>query len=85
MGNPKTNSKIAETAGLSFEQAMEELEKIVRRLEQGQSKLEDAISDYERGVALKKHCEDRLREAQLKVDKISIGNDGKVSLTNFDS
>ena len=62
-------------AKLSFEEALAELEKIVRALEEGRGKLEDSIRAYERGALLKKHCEQKLREAQAKVDKIVIGPD----------
>lgn len=61
---------------LSFEEALAELEKIVRQLEDGKIKLEEAVSAYERGAALKAHCETRLREAQLKIDKITLAPDG---------
>ena len=64
---------------LSFEEAMTELEKIVRGLESGQAKLDDSISSYERGTALKNHCEKLLKEAQLKIEKISIQQDGSVT------
>ena len=50
---------------LSFEEAMGELETIVRGLESGQAKLDDSISSYERGTALKNHCETLLKQAQL--------------------
>lgn len=61
---------------MSFEDALDELEKIVRELEEGKGKLEDAIGSYERGAALKQHCEAKLREAQAKVDKIVLTADG---------
>lgn len=57
-------------AKLGFEDALKELEDIVRTLEQGKAKLDDAIKSYERGVLLKQHCESKLREAQMKIDKI---------------
>ena len=65
-------------AKMSFEDALEELEKIVRELEEGKAKLDDAIGSYERGAALKAHCEARLREAKAKVEKISIGQNGTI-------
>jgi exodeoxyribonuclease VII small subunit len=65
-----------EIAELSFEDALQELEQIVKRLEAGSGKLNDAISSYERGALLKRHCETKLREAQARVDKIVIGADG---------
>lgn len=70
-------------AKLSFEEALAELERIVRTLEEGRGKLEDAIRAYERGALLKQHCEAKLREAQAKVDKIVIGPGGKPSTEPF--
>ena len=59
--------KLPEISELSFEVALAELEEIVRQLEQGKSDLEDAIGAYERGAALRKHCETKLKEAQDKI------------------
>jgi exodeoxyribonuclease VII small subunit len=64
---------------LSFEDAMSELEDIVRGLEQGAGSLDQAIGAYSRGVALKSHCEAKLKEAQLRVDKIVVGPAGALS------
>lgn len=58
-------------AALGFEEAMKELERIVRDLESGQVKLDDAVKAYERGAALKKHCEAKLADARAKVEKIT--------------
>jgi exodeoxyribonuclease VII small subunit len=66
-------------AAMSFEQALAELEKIVGQLESGEARLDDAISAYERGAALKQHCEAKLREATDKVEKIRLAADGSVS------
>ena len=63
---------------MSFEDALAELEQIVRRLEGGQVKLDEAILSYERGAQLKRHCERKLNEAQQRVDRIVIGPDGAV-------
>ncbi|HEX3954215.1 MAG TPA: exodeoxyribonuclease VII small subunit [Stellaceae bacterium] len=68
----------AEIGAMSFEDALSELEQIVRRLEAGQVKLDDAIQSYERGAQLKRHCEQKLNEAQQRVDRIVIGPDGAV-------
>ncbi len=68
---------------LSFEAALGELETIVRGLEKGDTALEDSIAAYERGAALKKHCEKKLREAQSKIEKISVNDDGTVSTVPF--
>jgi exodeoxyribonuclease VII small subunit len=68
-----------EIAGMSFEDALAELEQIVRRLEAGQVKLDEAILSYERGAQLKQHCERKLNEAQQRVERIVIGADGAIS------
>jgi exodeoxyribonuclease VII small subunit len=70
----------ADIAGLSFEDALAELQDLVKRLERGDNKLDDAIKAYERGAALKRHCEAKLREAQLKVEKIVLSQDGSVGV-----
>ncbi len=69
----------ADIASMSFEAALAELETIVKRLETGNAKLDDAIASYERGALLKQHCETKLREAQSRVDRIVIGADGSPS------
>jgi len=74
----------AEVAAMSFEQALAELEGIVQDLERGQLDLEAAIRAYERGTQLKLHCESKLREAQLRVERISLGDDGTPRTTPFD-
>ena len=61
---------------LSFEDALAELESIVSRLETGKGNLADAIGDYERGTALRKHCEARLTEAEARVQAIVEGPAG---------
>ena len=71
----------SDIAGLSFEQALAELEKIVSELESGQAPLERSIEVYERGAALKAHCESRLEAARLKVEKIVVGRDGGAERT----
>ncbi len=75
----KTDSDIA---SLSFEEALAALEAIVRGLEGGQQKLEDAITAYERGAALKKHCEAKLAEAESRVQAIVAKADGSLALGN---
>ncbi|MBL4721576.1 MAG: exodeoxyribonuclease VII small subunit [Alphaproteobacteria bacterium] len=65
---------------LSFEEALTELEKIVRDLESGQGALDDAISAYERGALLKKHCETQLAEAKTRVEKISFSQNGEAGV-----
>ncbi|MFV0299619.1 MAG: exodeoxyribonuclease VII small subunit [Paracoccus sp. (in: a-proteobacteria)] len=61
---------------LSFEQAMKELEATVSRLETGEATLEESITLYERGARLRAHCEARLREAEERVEKITLAADG---------
>lgn len=65
-----------DVAALSFEDALTELETIVSKLEQGKGSLADAIADYERGTALRKHCEAKLGEAEAKVQAIVEGSSG---------
>ncbi len=78
--NPTTGP--IDIASLTFEDALAELEKIVRQIEDGRSRLDDAIQAYERGVALKRHCDGKLKEAQAKIELISM-NDGAISTTPF--
>ena len=66
-----------EIAKLTFEEALEQLEGIVGRLERGDVALEESIEAYERGEALKKHCQTLLRAAEDKVEKIRLDADGK--------
>jgi exodeoxyribonuclease VII small subunit len=61
---------------MSFEEALAELETIVRQLEQGEVELEKSIAIYERGAELKKHCDARLKAAELKVEQIVQSSDG---------
>ncbi|MEO5640943.1 MAG: exodeoxyribonuclease VII small subunit [Sphingomicrobium sp.] len=67
--------------GLSFEAALAELETIVRTLEQGSAPLDQSIELYQRGDALKRHCEARLKSAQARIEQISLGPDGQPSGT----
>jgi exodeoxyribonuclease VII small subunit len=70
---------------MSFEDALEELKEIVSTLESGEGKLDEAIDAYERGAKLKRHCEAKLREAQEKIEKISLGSDGDLTTEPFDA
>jgi len=65
-----------DVAGLSFEQALAELERIVAELESGEAPLEASIQRYERGARLKAHCERKLEAARLRVEKIVVGPNG---------
>ncbi len=67
----------ADIKSLSFEKALAELEAIVQKLESGEAELEASIALYERGAALKAHCEAKLKSAQEKIEKIVVGENGK--------
>ncbi len=67
-------------SSLSFEDALAELERIVKGLEGGQQKLEDAITAYERGALLRHHCEAKLAEAEARVQAIVQRADGSLAL-----
>jgi exodeoxyribonuclease VII small subunit len=77
-------SEHSDITALSFEEALAQLEAIVRGLESGQQKLEDAIAAYERGAALKTHCEAKLAQAEARVQAIVARADGTLSLKNED-
>ena len=62
---------------MSFETALAELEQIVAKLESGQAPLAESIAIYERGEALKAHCEALLKSAEARIDKITLSRDGK--------
>ena len=66
-----------EVKNISFEDALRELESIVQKLESGQVKLEEAVSAYEKGVQMQKICEEKLKEAQMKVEKLILDKEGK--------
>lgn len=74
-----TERSKAPVASLSFEEALKELKDIVESLESGQGKLDEAIAAYERGAQLKAHCEAKLQEAQLKIERVSAGAKGVTS------
>jgi len=73
-----TGGAAEDVGAMSFEVALKELEEIVRRLEAGDVDLENSIEIYGRGVALKRHCEAKLKAAQERIEKISLGPDGEV-------
>lgn len=70
---------VKDISNFSFEEAMGELEGVVAKLENGQVLLEDSIKLYEMGNDLKKHCEQKLKEAEEKVSQITFSSDGSVS------
>ena len=73
----------AELEQLSFEEALSELEKIVRQLETGASDLKNSIDSYERGMSLKKYCDGKLKEAQGRIEKITVLEGGKAAAEPF--
>lgn len=78
-------SENEDISNLSFEEALTKLENIVRELESGRTKLDDAVSAYEKAVALKKLCQEKLAAATLKVEKIEINKDGTMSTTPLEN
>jgi exodeoxyribonuclease VII small subunit len=74
--NPQDTAPAQHVAALSFEEALQELEEIVKALEGGKGTLAQAIADYERGAALRQHCEQKLAEAEAKVQAIVEGPAG---------
>ncbi|TVQ38672.1 MAG: exodeoxyribonuclease VII small subunit [Geminicoccaceae bacterium] len=73
-----------DVATLSFEEALGELESIVDRLDKGDIELAHSIEAYERGTALRQHCERKLDEARLRVERISQGSDDQFTTSPLD-
>lgn len=69
--------KQSDIKAFSFEQALKELESIVGRLERGDVELEESIAIYERGEALRSHCDMLLKQAEAKVEKLTLNGEGK--------
>ena len=80
-----TKSAPTDATGLSFEESLAELEKIVRQLEEGKGGLDASIKAYERGAALKRHCEAKLKEARARIDKIVLASDGMPAIKPIES
>ena len=76
MAQQNNNQSEIDVGQLSFERAIEDLESIVRRLEDGKVPLEESVAIYERGEALKRRCEDLLRQAEARVQKITLDASG---------
>lgn len=70
---------------VTFEQALAELEEIVKSLETGRAPLDESIRLYERGISLKSHCEKKLEDARLKIEKITLSANGAVATEPFDA
>jgi exodeoxyribonuclease VII small subunit len=75
MNNPKSIEK------MSFEEALAELEEIVKKIDTGEENLADAVDSFEKGVILKNHCEKMLKDARLKIEKITRSETGEITLT----
>ncbi|ABE04847.1 exodeoxyribonuclease VII small subunit [Rickettsia sp. MEAM1 (Bemisia tabaci)] len=73
-----TNKNLDEN--ISFEEALSELEEIVKKIDNGQETLEAAVNSFERGILLKNHCEKKLKEARLKIEKITKLADSTITL-----
>lgn len=69
---------------LSFEDSLKQLEAIVRRLESGEAPLEESIDDYAKGDMLRQHCEKKLGDARMKVEKIIRSSNGSVNTEKFE-
>ncbi len=82
---PALAAAMADIRGMSFEDAMAELDRIVRQIEEGRGELDQSITAYERGVALKRHCEAKLREAEARIEKITMNAEGGVTAVGFDA
>lgn len=76
MNNPKSIEK------MSFEEALAELEEIVKKIDTGQENLADAVDSFEKGVILKNHCKKMLKDAKLKIEKITKSESGEITLVD---
>ena len=70
---------------ITFEEALSKLENLVRELEAGKIKLDDAVASYEQAVTLKNFCEKKLNDAKLKIEKIELSPTGNIALTPLDN
>jgi exodeoxyribonuclease VII small subunit len=84
VGKDEAGDEPRPIAAMSFEEALAELEGIVQRLERGQLDLEASIGAYERGTLLRQHCAEKLRQAQMRVDKLTFDAEGKPRATPLD-
>ena len=80
----ETEAAARPVAQMSFEEALAELEGIVQKLERGQLDLESSIQAYERGTALRSHCAEKLRQVQLRVEKLTLDREGNPKLQPFE-
>ncbi|MBP5399113.1 MAG: exodeoxyribonuclease VII small subunit [Alphaproteobacteria bacterium] len=70
---------------ITFEDALSKLENLVRELEAGKIKLDDAVTAYEQAVTLKNFCEKKLNDAKLKIEKIELDSNGNIKLASLDN
>ena len=82
MSDNKTQEDIE---SLTFEAALKSLEEIVNQLDTGSIDLDKAVEAYERGAKLKEHCEKKLREAQLRIEKIEVDKNGEITTKVMDT
>ena len=82
MSDNKTQEDIE---SLTFEAALNSLEEIVNQLDTGSIDLDKAVEAYERGAKLKEHCEKKLREAQLRIEKIEVDKNGEITTKVMDT
>ena len=75
------DARMSDIRDMSFERALKELEAIVGRLDRGDVELEESITIYERGEALRNHCDQLLRRAEARVEKLTIGQEGQLAGT----
>ena len=79
------NSTEEDINNMNFETALKSLEEIVNQLDSGEIDLDKAVEAYERGTKLKEHCEKKLKEAQLRIEKIEVGKDGDLTTKLLDT
>ena len=79
------NTTIKDIDSLTFEVALKSLEEIVSQLDAGSIDLDKAVEAYERGAKLKEHCEKKLREAQLRIEKIEVDKNGEITTKVMDT
>jgi len=85
LNKKKTSKKSTKkTDSLNFEASMIELESLVERMEEGEQSLEDSLKDFERGIALTRHCQKSLQETEQKIQQL-IEKNGQDELVPFDS
>ena len=79
------NNTIENIKDLSFESALKALEEIVSQLDAGSIDLDKAVEAYEKGAKLKQHCESKLKEAQLRIEKIEVDKNGDITTKVMDT